>query len=255
LASPDARATSAAEQCLAAYDDYQKLRDEGDLVGAKGELPQCATTSCPVALQRECTESLKELTPRIPTIIPTAHDPQKHDIVDVSVTVDGKPLKNKLDGREVEINPGPHHLRFTSAGRKPVERDVLVREREKGRVIEVELASTSQAVETTAQPQLPQSAEPSTTNKRGGTPVLFYVLGGIGVAALGTASFFGISGLSARSDADKCKPNCTQHDVDVVNQRFLGADISLGIGVLALAAATWIYLSQGKAPDTSVSSR
>jgi hypothetical protein len=251
IISPEAAAKPAVDRCLSAYDDFQDRRDKGDLLGARAALGQCGASECPAVIQRDCIESLKELVARIPTIIPVARDEQKHDLVDVEVTVEGKVTKRSLDGREIEINPGLHRLRFTSAGRRPAEIDVLVREREKGRPVEVQL----EPVTPPAEPRPSPEAVPAPAKKAASVPLATYVLGGIGVAALGTASGFGLAGFSARADADRCKPNCTERDVDTVNQRFLAADISLGVGLIALAAAAWIYLSQAKPPDASTSSR
>jgi hypothetical protein len=249
--SRDAWSAPAVERCLESYDDFQQRRDDGDLVGARRALVACATSACPLTLQRECTESLKDLGPRIPTIILVARNPRKEDLADVSVTMDGKLLKGSLDGREVEVNPGPHKLRFESAGRIPIDQDVVVREREKGRVVEVQLAPVHDA----KNPTEPTPAPRRTRERAPSIPLLTWVFGAAGVAAFGTASAFGIAGLSARADADRCKPTCTQQDVDRVNQRFLGADISLGIGVLATAAAAWVYFTQTSTGEPPVSSR
>jgi hypothetical protein len=249
--SRDVWSAPAVERCLETYDDFQKRRDDGDLVGARRALLLCAASSCPLALQKECTESLRDLAPRIPTVILVARDPQGGDLSDVSVTMEGKTLKSSLDGREIEVNPGPHKLRFESRGRAPVEQDIVVREREKGRVIEVQLASVARD----EQNMTARTPSPAPTTKRGPIPVLTYVFGAVGVAAFGAASGFGIAGLSARADANRCKPSCTQPDVDRVNQRFLGADISLGVGIVAAAIATWIYLTAPREVETPVSSR
>jgi hypothetical protein len=250
--SRDAWAAPTVDRCLESYDEFQQRRDDGDLVGARRALAGCGGGACPLALQRECTESLKDLSPRIPTIILVAHGPRREDLVHVVVATEGVTLKSSLDGRELEINPGPHKLRFESPGLIPVEQDIVVREREKGRVIEVTLAPIARTEHSPTEP----TPEPlRTTAHTASIPLLTWIFGAVGVAAFGSASAFGIAGLSARADANRCKPNCTQGDVDRVNQRFLGADISLGIGVLAAAAAAWVYFTQARTGETPVSSR
>ncbi|MGE3676211.1 MAG: hypothetical protein AB7K71_41460 [Polyangiaceae bacterium] len=53
--------------------------------------------------------------------------------------------------------------------------------------------------------------------------------------------YFGLSGKAQRSDLESsCKPNCTQSQIDEVDQKFLFADVSLGIGgCLSALPRTW----------------
>ena len=67
------------------------------------------------------------------------------------------------------------------------------------------------------------------------------MLGGIGVVALGAFGFFGATGLSdANTLRGTCAPGCTDSQVQAVRARLIAADVGLGVGVLSLAAATWI---------------
>ena len=76
------------------------------------------------------------------------------------------------------------------------------------------------------------------------------VLLGVG---LGGFAYFGYRGLSTKSDLDdqKCKPACPQERVDEGNRQFLIADISLGVGVVALGAATYLWLSHREPESTT----
>src|SRR5262249_40486702 len=96
----------------------------------------------------------------------------------------------------------------------------------------------------TSEPSAPSPAPLSPAMDTRPTAGTVYALGGVGVAALGVFSGFAISGLSARGDLDEknCRPNCPEADLDVVRGRFLVADISLGVSVVALGAATLVYL-------------
>ena len=243
-ATSAARATPKTEACLDAYATFEKLRDAGDLLGAKRELGACGASTCPVAVQRECIDSMGALEPRIPTVVLVARDASKHDVADVSVFLDDRPLRTRLDGREVEINPGTHKFRFESAGRPPAVESFLINEREKGRLLEVQLPPLVAIA-----PPAPSPGKPEAPPARGApgaapVPALVYVLGGLGVVALGSSIGFGISGLSAKSDAEQCRPTCPRSEALGVNQRFLVSDISLGISIVALAAATYLYLSR-----------
>ena len=69
-----------------------------------------------------------------------------------------------------------------------------------------------------------------------------YGLAGLGAAALGSFAFFAITGKSDENDLhDSCSPNCPEDDVDAVRTKYLVADISLGVGIASLGAATWLF--------------
>lgn len=236
-----AAATGTPAACLAAYERSTNLQDTGDLIGAKAQLRICSAGACPIVLQRECIDSLALLEPRIPTVIPVARDSESHDLTEVTVSLDGAPWKARLDGRESEINPGAHKLRFEAAGTQPVERTFLILERAKGRFLEVEL----QRVPLLApKVEAPVAAFQSPERR----PPLVYILAGVGASALITGGVFGALALSARSDADACRPNCAPTRVDTVNQRLLVADVAVGVALVSLAVALWLELSRPNAP-------
>lgn len=233
------------DACIASYERYENRLAAGDLLEAKKGLAQCGASNCPGALQRECVGALAALEPRVPTVVLVARDPAKRDLTDVRVSLDGVPLRAKLDGREVEVNPGPHRFRFETAGADPVEQSVVIHEREKGRFVEAQLVPRGVLAPSPAERDREKEKEKDVevTSSRP-VPALSWVLGGVGVIGLGTSAFFGATALAARSDANQCKPNCAPHQVDIVNQRLLGADIALGVSLVSLAAAVVVYLAQ-----------
>lgn len=248
-ANRPALAAPRTDACLDAYESFQKLRDAGDLVGAKRALGVCGAGACPLAVQRECVDSLGALEPRIPTVVVVARDASKRDVADVTVFLDDKPWRTRLDGREVELNPGPHRFRFESEGRPPAVETFVVNEREKGRFLEVQLPPLAIRAATPAKHDAPVATASAPV------PALVYVLGGASAVALGASIVFGVAGLSARAAANDCRPSCSGMQVDDVNKRFLAADISLGVAIVALAATTWIYLSRPTVAPQSASAR
>jgi hypothetical protein len=79
------------------------------------------------------------------------------------------------------------------------------------------------------------------------------VLGGVSVVALGSFGFFA---LSAKKELDqleeKCAPSCEDSQSDTGRTNALIADISLGVGVAALAGAvTWAILGGSSEPAAS----
>lgn len=69
--------------------------------------------------------------------------------------------------------------------------------------------------------------------------------------ALGSFAIFGIQGKNEVDDLQKCKPRCAEEDVDSARTKLIIADISLGVGVVALGVATYMLLTRPKV-DASV---
>jgi hypothetical protein len=76
-----------------------------------------------------------------------------------------------------------------------------------------------------------------------------YVLGGLAVAGAASFSYFALSGHAEMGPLDRCKPYCNPDDVQSVRTKYLLADISLGVSVLALAGAGYWLLTEPKQPQ------
>ena len=64
----------------------------------------------------------------------------------------------------------------------------------------------------------------------------------MGAAGLASFTYFALSGRSDHSDLERCKPDCTESDVNSVHTKYLIADISLGVSVAALGVAAYLLL-------------
>jgi hypothetical protein len=83
-----------------------------------------------------------------------------------------------------------------------------------------------------------------------GPPIAAFVVGGIGVVALGSFAYFGLTGKKDVSDMrDSCgiTHSCAQSDVDAAKTKLLVADISLAVGVVALGVATYLFITHNSA--------
>ncbi len=91
---------------------------------------------------------------------------------------------------------------------------------------------------------------------RTGAPWSAYALAGVGVLGVGGYFTFNLKG-SADNDAlvVLCKPNCNPTSVRHVRNIYLAADISLGIGLAALAGSTYLFLRSHGAEEESPRSR
>jgi hypothetical protein len=212
LAPSRAQATEV-HQCVQAAEIGQRLRDKEMLKAARGEFITCASDACPAVVRQECVRVLAQ---------------------------------ERLDGRRLEIDPGQHTLRFERGDRAgvgrsaPIDKQILVREGEKNRFVDVVLDDGDKA----APPEAPRAA---------GKP--FPLLGAVfaGVAVLGGVGFayFAATG---QSDVDHlrttCAPRCAQGDVDSAKTKILVANVSLGLGVVAAGAATYFFFFFAPDPAT-----
>jgi hypothetical protein len=241
---PGARDSDAA--CTAAYTSGQRLRKKGELLAARKQLTSCASPACSPVLRDDCTRWLAEITSLIPSLVIAARGPSGDDAMEVRVLVDGSLLADRIGGVPLEVDPGPHRLRFEMQGAQPVEKEVVVREGERARRIDVAFvpASASTPTETTpAEPQQPVRP----------VPTLAWVLGGVGAAALVVGIGFEIDGLTRRSTLGACFGGCSADDVNAAKRSFAIGDVSTGVGVAALAAAAFVFFTRppSQAPAAS----
>jgi hypothetical protein len=212
-------------ECTAAAESGQVLRNSGKLVQAKEQLALCMKL-CPSIVKNDCGPWLNDVEARAASIVVRARDPSGREVTDVRVTVDGNVVATRIEALAIPIDPGARHLKFDRAGFPTAEQDLVVREGEKARTVEVRFT------------------EPTRPAQDGTFPVAPVVLGGVGVAALGV---FGIYYFSAKGDLDDmratCAPRCTQDAVDAVDTKIFVSNLSLGIGLTALVAAAFVYLT------------
>lgn len=74
-----------------------------------------------------------------------------------------------------------------------------------------------------------------------------YALGGVALAGLAGYGVFTYWGRKDNDMLGQCAPACEPSSVQHVRRMYLGADVSLGVGVAALVAASYVYLRS--APD------
>ena len=175
-------------ECLSAFDRGQELRDTGHLLAARERFTLCAQRACWAPLQKDCAEALEGVLRNLPSIVPGAKLDDGNDVTDVSTFVDGAPT-HLAPGEALSVDPGPHTLRLEHRPYAPMSIDFVARVGERGRAI----VATFRAPPSTNRPQIaiaplaPHSPSPWA-----------YVVGGIGIAALGSTAYFGASALQER---------------------------------------------------------
>jgi len=234
------------KECAQAYVEAQKLKKSGALKQARGQLEICGREECLTAVKKDCIAWLDEVSSSLPSIVVSAKGPDGKETFDVKLSVDGEVVAEKLDVKAIEIDPGTHKLVFEYAGKEPIEQEVILREGQKNKTVEVSFASEKPPAAAPAPVGDDPNVDPVDQTKEPGgkkIPVISWVLGGVGVVALAGAGYFWLSGESKKSSLDDCKPNCKQSDVDSVKQKRLIGDIALGVGVVAIGAAVYFAVS------------
>jgi hypothetical protein len=151
-------------------------------------------------------------------------------------------------------------FRFETYGRNAVEERLLALEGEKNRRVIVHFGEHTGARERDSLGERePSRPSPGLAVHSRGVPASVLVFGAIGGAGIGAFAGFGLWGMAAKKDLDAqgCKPNCPEQDVDRARVRFLAADIGLGVGAVSLGLATWFWFSRndGTAPGKTAAIR
>jgi hypothetical protein len=188
VVSAPSAADTTKDQCVDANAKAQDLRRDGKLAAARAQLRVCADASCPTIVRDDCTRRLDDLENAQPSLLFDVKDSAGIDLIDVRVSMDGRPLVDHLDGRPLSVDPGAHVFTFEVAGRPPVTDKFLVKEGEAGRRENVVISNP-----------LP------TPSGFGSQKVVGLSLLGAGLVGLGVGSAFGLMASSAwRSAKDAC---------------------------------------------------
>jgi hypothetical protein len=122
------------DACISAAEQSQELRRDAHLRAAREKLVLCARDACPRAIQKDCKRWLGEVEAAMPTVVIHAVDAAGGDIVGARALVDGVYLDGALAGRAVALDPGEHTLRV-EAGERFVEQPIVIREGERDRLL------------------------------------------------------------------------------------------------------------------------
>ena len=204
-----------AEACVASFDRAQELRSAGQLLSTREQLAICASPSCPEALTAKCVTWLGEVDAAVPSVLIAAKSGSGEDTLAVRVIEGERVLVEELDGRDLQLDPGEHQLRFEHAGQTE-ERTVVLRVGERSKLVEVTFAPGA-SKEPPPGTSPPTSADPAPQPDTGGSvsPMVFV---GFGIAGAGLV-LGGVTGTIAllqRNDiSDQCESSgCTQDDID-----------------------------------------
>jgi hypothetical protein len=229
--------------CLSAHESAQRLRRDGRFLEARQQLLQCAQANCPRVVRNDCTSWATEVEASTPSLVFAVASSLGADLAEVGVSANGVPLLSRLDGRAIAVDPGVYTLRFEADGHQPLEETITVRESEHSRFVRVELS---------ALPSAPAEAAPlaAFTPAKGRLwPTSSIVLGGITLAAAGSALGFGVWGKREYNRVDdRCGPQpCADSEVDAGKRAYVLADVFAGVALVGAVASVWTYVGANRA--------
>jgi hypothetical protein len=281
-AASESKASKERRGCANAYKGAEHLEAAGHLLQARELFATCAKASCGAFLRSRCAARYAQLEADSPTIVPVITDDATSVSLDARVTIDGQLLTAHLDGRAYPVDPGLHHISFSTENGVTVTRAVLIAQGERNRLIEVPLHSERGAKATldktsvesaprersseSARPEVSTSTPPATSaasitplpepppldthSSSGGGSAAPYLLGGLTLAGAGGYALFTYWGNQDNKSLSACAPNCAQASVDHIRKMYLVADASLAVGAIAaLGLVTWAAVSPSGPSD------
>ena len=251
LSARAARADSR-EECVAAYEQTQTLRDAGKLIQARQRALACTASACTAFIVKECTQWLAQIDAATPTVVFEVRDANGADTSAVQVSLDGSPWLAELDGKAKPIDPGAHVIRYAVGGAER-EVKVQVREAEKARKLSVSFQDGALSGRASSEAGPPRGSD----SKRSAGP---WVVGALGLASLAAGGVMGgivLRDHSVATDPAQCSPTlmkCTTAGRDAeVRGHVLGPATTAALvvgGVGVAVAAVWLGVrgSEKKAP-------
>jgi len=235
--------------CPSSSEEGQRLRDKNRYAEARTMFRACALKTCPGVVRKDCSKWLAELEEAQPSVVFAVQDATGADLSDVTVQVDGKGVATRLDGSPIQVDPGEHDLRVEAAGHTALTQRLIVRVNEKNRLVRLAFKDGPQPAAPIGPPTPVAPATPPPPPAERGFPVAAAIAGGVSLLGFGS---FGYFGLTSKSDLDGlrsgCAPYCEPASLDDVKSRMLVADISLGVGVVALGVATVLLITHFSDP-------
>jgi hypothetical protein len=169
----------------------------------------------------------------------------------LQVRIDGVAIGSAAWDTPTPVDPGLHEVSAQAPGKAPYKRALRVATNGDRQTVAVPpfLDSADRRASAAEAPRAPATRSTDVRRTAG------LALGGVGLAAVGVGTFFGVRAASQKSDSDAhCSPACDQQGVDAwsaAKTSALVADLGIGIGVAAIAAATVLVLTAAK-PSTAM---
>jgi hypothetical protein len=251
--------------CTDASSQGQVQRDAHKLVEARNQFILCAKQECPGVVRKDCTTWLEQVQASLPTVVPIAADEAGNSLPAIKVSIDGKLLVEKIDGRAIEVNPGTYTFTFEAPDGTKVEKQVVVAEGEKDKRVTATVARPVAVVSTATPPpsttlsaaSAPSASPPVESPPRtsfGRWKIVGIVTAGVGVVGLGLGSVFGLMASSNKSSAG-CNSNSVcpnQNAVNTLSSARSDGNLATVFFVAGAVLAAGGIMTWALAPNSSV---
>jgi hypothetical protein len=260
------------DDCIAANESAQDLRQAGKLQEARQKLTLCLAASCPRLLREDCAQRVSELDAAMPTVIFEAKDAGGNDVGAVHVTMDGHLFAIRLDGTAIPADPGEHRFEFEADGLSKTEKTLVLREGEKGRHervvfdnLHTEAAppASTRVSETSPHPRVSTEGASSRGSVQRAAGI---AVGGAGVVGLVVGSVLGLMSKSTYDHAlsSECgaaagfsaePKTCTQagyKDVQSAHGQATASTVGFIAGAALLGGGACLYFAAPKGDDVTV---
>jgi hypothetical protein len=115
-------------------------------------------------------------------------------------------------------------------------------QRPRPRRIHHALAAEHPGTGSSSPPLSTQVSTPDADDGRSGMKTLTVALGGVGVASLLSGTLLILWARADNKRLSECSPVCSEAAVSHVHNMYLGGNVAFGVGIAALAGATWASL-------------
>ncbi len=205
---------------------------------------------------REHAERLEPKLSRLTVRVP----PRVSGLDGVEILQDGHVLGRAAWGTPLPVDPGEHLIEARAPGKKTWSRVILIAPAADRQATEVGALEDEPAQKAAPPPSTDAKAppvEPSHAQRTAG-----FVVGGVGLALVGAASYFGIQAIADRNTAKKACPGtgpcANQPAVNLNESSKREADLStagFALGGVALGVATFLLLTSPSSKPASADLR
>jgi hypothetical protein len=234
------------DACGKSYVQAQELRLDNHLLEARAELLVCARSDCADFYQKECAVWLSEVERDLPSVVVDVRDANGVQLSTAKIQIDGRVAASSVDGKAVQLNPGPHRASALLDASQAKTVSFVVLAGEKNRRLSIVIGSK----------KVTDPAAPARSTIQRIHPV-FWVFGGLTVLSAGVLTFAGVSALQTEDTLkEECGQirKCTQDDLDRLYTYRTIADVSLGgVGAFSIAAVVALAVSLTAPADSVVS--
>jgi hypothetical protein len=189
------------DACISASEKALALHNSQKLIDERGALATCASAHCPDAVRTSCEQRLGAVNQAIPSIVFLVKDVAGHDVAAVSLTIDGKPYADHVDGSAIALDPGEHKFRFEAAGQAPVVQRFVLHQGEQNRQ-EAIVIGQGTPLPPAGDTTLTKGSEVAQSEGRM-QRTIGLVVGGVGLAALITGGIFGGLSIAAHNSYEQ----------------------------------------------------